>query len=187
MVGDTVDLFSQYQHLRKLQEDELKYGLTKLTIPKDVFERKILGMFNTEDEHELKVGERYNGKGNNYMNNYNEEYDCSVDFLFDNKKWNGNNISSMKSSYIINTILMLERKASMYKTNYEMWIIDNTDNTSMKVPRDKLSDIMATNALDWIISTPIFVALMEEIQNRGLMGFLNIVRERRKDDYNDKQ
>ena len=93
----------------------------------------------------------------------------------------------MKSSYIINTILMLERKASMYKTNYEMWIIDNTDNTSMKVPRDKLSDIMATSALDWIISTPIFVALMEEIQNRGLMGFLNIVRERRKDDYNDKQ
>ena len=86
----------------------------------------------------------------------------------------------MKSSYIINTVLMLERKAITYKANYVMWIVDNQKTDNMKVPRDDAKEIMKMNALDWMCSTPVFSALMDELKARDLVSVLDMVREDRK-------
>ena len=158
--------------------------LDKVIMPKEEYERKILGIFNTDDKWEFKVGGRHNGRRCINMammrSDYNEEYDDSVDFLFDKERWNGNKISNMKSSYIINTILMLERKAITYKANYVMWIVDNLKTDNMKVPKDDAKTIMKMNALDWICSTPVFSALMDELKARDLVSVLDMVREDRK-------
>lgn len=179
-----MNLFHQYELLRTQFENQIRNSITKAVIPKDVFERQILGLYNTDEKWEFKTGGRHNGRRCDIMAmirpEYNDEYDDSVDFLFETEKWNGSRISNMKSSYIINTVLMLERKASMYKTNYVMWIIDNTNNDNMKVPKDSAKDIMKMNALDWICSTPVFGALMDELENRDLVNVLDMVREDRK-------
>lgn len=171
------NLYQQWQEYNGLL-------LNKTIMPKYEYERKILGIFNTDDKWEFKVGGRHNGRRCSNMamirSDYNEEYDDSVDFLFDNERWNGNKISNMKSSYIINTVLMLERKASMYKANYIMWIIDNMKSDNMKVPKDDAKTIMKMNALDWICSTPVFSALMDELKARDLVSVLDMVREDRK-------
>lgn len=171
------NLFEQWREYNGILSD-------KTIIPKEEYERKILGIFNTDDKFEVKVGGRHNGRRCDIMammrSDYNDEYDDSVDFLFETEKWNGSRISNMKSSYIINTVLMLERKASMYKANYVMWIIDNMKSDNMKVPKDNAKDIMKMNALDWICSTPVFGALMDELKNRDLVSVLDMVRKDRK-------
>ena len=50
-----------------------------------------------------------------------------VTMLFETEYWNGNKIENMKSSHIVNTLLMLRRNAKDYKRQYEYFLIDNQD------------------------------------------------------------
>lgn len=100
-------------------------------------------------------------------------------FLFDTEEWYKQKIKDMTSSHIINTLLMLRRRAKEYKLNYELFVIDNMNNTLL-VPRDNIKKLSARSAEDWIIETPIYVALIEELEKRKLADYFDLVIERTK-------
>lgn len=111
----------------------------------------------------------------------NEHIDESKDihFLFDKQKWCDKRISDMTSSHIINTLLMLRRRANEFKLNYELFVIDNMNN-NLLVPKDDINRLAPRPANDWIIETPIYVALLEEIEKRKLDDYFDLVIERTK-------
>ena len=106
-----------------------------------------------------------------------EDRDRDIHFLFEIEKWNGIKIEKMANSHIINTLLMLRRRALEFKTNYELFVIDNMNNTLL-VPRDDINDLSKKDALSWIIETPIYLALLEELEYRGLEDYFDTVVSR---------
>lgn len=98
-------------------------------------------------------------------------------FLFETEEWNGSKIESMTSSHIINTLIMLQRRCNEFKTNYELFVIDNMDN-KLLVPKDNIETLAKKDAESWIIETPIYIALMEELEKRGLEKYFDIIMER---------
>lgn len=149
----------------------------KTVIRKEDYERHVLGIFNTDKE----VNNMSNICRNEY-GEYMEECDCK--FLFEKEKWNGTKIDAMTNSHIVNTLLMLERKANRYKTSYELFVIDNMNNT-MLIPRDSIDDLVGRKPIDWIVTTPIYVALLNELKNRNLEGYFRIVRTRFEEENKD--
>lgn len=106
--------------------------------------------------------------------------DRDIHFLFETEKWNGNKIENMQPSHIINTLLMLKRRATEFKLNYELFVIDNMNN-KLLVPKDNINDLAKRPAGDWIIETPIYIALLEELEKRKLEDYFDIVAERIKE------
>lgn len=108
---------------------------------------------------------------------YEDDRDRDIHFLYEDKKWNGNTIEKMANSHIINTLLMLRRRAGEFKLNYEMFVLDNMNN-KLLVPRDNINDLAKKDALSWIIETPIYLALLEELKSRKLDDYFDSVVER---------
>ena len=108
---------------------------------------------------------------------YDDGRDNDINFLFEEEKWNGSRIEKMASSHIINTLLMLRRRASEFKLNYELFVIDNMYN-NLLVPKDDITDLSKKDALSWIIETPIYLALLEELECRGLEDYFDMVISR---------
>lgn len=106
-----------------------------------------------------------------------EDRDRDIHFLFETEKWNGTKLSNMTSSHIINTLLMLQRRCNEFKLNYELFVIDNMNNTLL-VPKDNIDTLSKKDAESWIIETPIYIALMEELEKRGLEKYFDTVMER---------
>lgn len=102
---------------------------------------------------------------------------CNVKFLFEIEKWNGQLIEKMESSHIVNTILMLLRKSSKFKLDYELFIIDHT-NDKLLIPIDNIEDIAKMDNETWIKTTPIFLALTRELAKRRLLPYLDVVLDR---------
>lgn len=106
-----------------------------------------------------------------------EDRDRDIHFLFEDKKWNGSSIDKMTNSHIINTLLMLRRRALEFKQNYELFVIDNMDN-KLLIPRDNIKDLLKKDAESWIIETPIYIALLEELEKRKLADYYDVILER---------
>lgn len=106
-----------------------------------------------------------------------EDRDRDIHFLFEDKKWNGSSIDKMTNSHIINTLLMLQRRCNEFKLNYELFVIDNMNN-KLLVPKDNIETLAKRPAEDWIIETPIYIALMEELEKRGLEKYFDTVMDR---------
>ena len=108
---------------------------------------------------------------------YNDYEDRNITFLFETEKWNGDKVSKMDSSHIINTLLMLERKSNRYKTNYELFVIDHS-NDAMLVPKDNINDLVKMDSRDWIKTTPIYKALYAELESRNLTEYFETIKFR---------
>lgn len=106
-----------------------------------------------------------------------ESKNRDIHFLFDKEKWCGRKIEDMTSSHIINTLLMLRRRTNEFKLNYELFVIDNMNN-DLLVPKDDINKLAPRPANDWIIETPIYVALLEELEKRKLADYFDLVVER---------
>lgn len=106
-----------------------------------------------------------------------EDRNSDIHFLFETDQWNGSKIGDMTSSHIINTLLMLQRRCGEFKLNYELFVIDNMNNTLL-VPKDNIKDLAKKDAESWIIETPIYIALMEELEKRKLDDYFDTVMER---------
>lgn len=102
---------------------------------------------------------------------------CNVKFLFEIEKWNGQLIEKMQSSHIVNTILMLLRKSSKFKLDYELFVIDHT-NDKLLIPVDNIEDIAKMDSEAWIKTTPIFLALTRELAKRRLLPYLDVILDR---------
>lgn len=98
-------------------------------------------------------------------------------FLFNKEMWCNRKIEDMSSSHIINTLLMLKRRASEFKLNYELFVIDNMNN-DLLVPKDDINKLAPRPATDWVIETPIYTALLEELEKRKLADYFDLVVER---------
>lgn len=108
---------------------------------------------------------------------YNDYEDRNITFLFETEKWNGDKVSKMDSSHIINTLLMLERKSNRYKTNYELFVIDHSNDT-MLAPKDNINDLVKMDSRDWIKTTPIYKALYAELESRNLTEYFETIKFR---------
>lgn len=71
------------------------------------------------------------------------------------------------------------RRANESKLNYELFVIDNMNN-DLLVPKDDIKKLAPRPANDWVIETPIYLALMEELEKRGLADYFDLVIERTK-------
>lgn len=141
----------------------------KTIIPKEYYDRHILGIF--DDKEVNKVSEPY-------MNRYTrEDTDRDIHFLFETDTWNGNKIKDMTSSHIINSALMLLKRATEFKLNYELFVIDNTGN-KLLVPKDNIEDLAKLDDTTWVKTTPIFVAFTKELAERKLLSYFDIVLNR---------
>jgi len=101
-----------------------------------------------------------------------DKFDIST--LFETESWNYNKIKDMKSSHIINTLLMLRRNAEDYKRQYEYFLIDNRDG-KMLTTIDDIGRIAKREAQEWIVEVPVFKSLLEELKNRQLDGYYDIL------------
>lgn len=159
-------------NIKNIDVNSLYPGLLseKTIIPDEYYKTHILGMFEN-DEEVSKVSEPY-------MNRYNrEDTDRDIHFLFETNTWNGNKIKDMTSSHIINSALMLLKRATEFKLNYELFVIDNT-NGKLLVPKDNIEDLAKLDANTWIKTTPIFVAFTKELAERKLLSYFDIVLSR---------
>lgn len=113
-----------------------------------------------------------------YLNRYNRE-DTSKDihFLFETDNWNGTPIKEMTSSHIINTILMLLKRANEFKLKHELFVIDNM-NGKLLVPKDNIEDLAKLDAKEWIKNTPVMMAFIKELDARSLLSYFEIVSSR---------
>lgn len=100
-----------------------------------------------------------------------------IDFLFETNKWNGSKIENMTNSHIINSILMLRRRASEFKQNYEWFLLDN-QNHKLLTLKDDLSLVLNMDTMEWMENTPIYLSLINELEKRNVIKFLNVIIER---------
>lgn len=100
-----------------------------------------------------------------------------IHFLFEIDKWNNNDIKNMDTSHIINSALMLLRRANEYKLNYELFLIDHKDGKLLTTV-DDINDIAKMDAETWIKTTPVFIAFLKELGSRNLLSYFDIVLER---------
>ena len=113
-----------------------------------------------------------------YMNRYNrEDTDRDIHFLFETDNWNGKAIKDMTSSHIINSALMLLKRATEFKLNYELFVIDNSNN-KLLTPKDNIDELAKLDATTWVKTTPIYVAFMKELAVRKLLSYFEIVLTR---------
>lgn len=99
-----------------------------------------------------------------------------VTMLFETEYWNGNKIENMKSSHIVNTLLMLRRNAKDYKRQYEYFLIDHQDGKVLTTI-DDINKIAKRDVDDWIIETPVYIALLEELEERDLDKYYDLLVE----------
>ena len=100
--------------------------------------------------------------------------DTDIHFLFETEKWNNTLIKNMETSHIINSALMLLRRANEFKLNYELFLIDHKDGKLLKTV-DDINDIAKMNAEIWIKTTPIFTSFLKELSVRNLLTYFDIV------------
>lgn len=116
--------------------------------------------------------------GEPYLNRYvDETRDRDIHFLFETDNWNGRTIKDMSSSHIINSALMLIKRATEFKLNYELFVIDNS-NSKLLVPKDNIDELAKLDAITWVKTTPIFIAFTKELATRKLLSYFEIVLER---------
>lgn len=113
-----------------------------------------------------------------YLNRYTrEDTDRDIHFLFETDNWNGKSIKDMTSSHIINSALMLLKRANEFKLNYELFVIDNVDN-KLLVPKDNIEELAKLDAVTWVKTTPIYIAFIKELAIRKILPYFNIVLTR---------
>lgn len=146
------------------------------------YKRKVNGIFGTSDDTGIgglhipfkevkKVSEPY-------LNRYcDEARDRDIHFLFEIDNWNGRTIKEMSSSHIINSALMLLKRAKEFKLNYELFVIDNTDN-KLLIPKDNIDELAKLDAITWIKTTPVFIAFTKELATRKLLSYFEVVLDR---------
>ncbi len=122
------------------------------------------------------------------MNEYGEycEDNKDIHFLFETKTWNGTSISSMSSSHIINSALMLLRKSTNFKLNYELFVIDHSNDNLLR-PVDNIEELANMDAKTWIKTTPIFIAFLKELGTRKLLSYFEIVLDRTEKEMNEEK
>ena len=103
--------------------------------------------------------------------------DTDIHFLFETEKWNGTLVKDMETSHIINSALMLLRRANEFKLNYELFLIDHKDGKLLKTV-DDINEIAKMDAETWVKTTPIFVAFLKELSVRNLLSYFDIVLDR---------
>lgn len=122
--------------------------------------------------------EEVNKMAEPYLNRYCDGgRDKDIHFLFETDNWNGTLVKDMTSSHIINSALMLLKRATEFKLNYELFVIDNTTN-KLLVPKDNIEELAKLDATTWIKTTPIFIAFTKELATRKLLSYFDIVLER---------
>lgn len=154
-----------WQDYDQLRRDILS---PKTVISIEDYERYVLGI-NKEKEVSYMASM--------CRNDYDMEENRDIHFLFEKEKCNCTKIENMESSHIINTLLMLNRRAMNYKLNYELFVIDHSKD-NLLVPKDNIYELAKINPSDWICTTPIYVSLVKELDSRGLLNYYNTVKER---------
>ena len=161
--------FEDYQ---KIQSGLLS---THTVLDWEHYQKYVEAIYDTDKKFEMKVGERGCGKMS-MMREYCED-NKDIHFLFDGNNWDERRIDKMTSSHIINTLLMLRRRANEFKLNYELFVIDHS-NDKLLVPKDNINDLAKKDSLDWMIETPVYIGLLEELEKRNLADYFDVVLER---------
>lgn len=153
----------------------------KRVMPYEEYKRIVNGIFGDPihgGAHTLLKPKEVNEMGEPYLNRYTrEDTDRDIHFLFEIDNWNGKSVKDMTSSHIINSALMLLKRATEFKLNYELFVLDNANN-KLLIPKDNIEELAKKDATEWIKTTPIFVAFVKELTVRKQLAYFNIVLER---------
>ena len=144
-----------------------------------LYRRQILGIFNTDDKFEMKVGGR--GCERMAMMRYNEDFENTDIHILYKTTWGGSKVSDLTSSHIINILLKLERDVLKNKTSFEMYLLDFKEDELVKAKYDLL-EIAKMSPKDWLESLPIWKELTKELESRNLKAYYDIVKARKENE-----
>lgn len=99
-------------------------------------------------------------------------------FLYEDN-WRTKDISSMDDGHLINTVMMLEKRAMEYKEQFEIYLLGTRRSHPVLEPKFDLMEIARMDEKTWLESTPIYKKLIEELNKRDLGEYLTIVKERK--------
>ena len=122
-----------------------------------------------------------------YINRYcGIEDSRNIHFLFETDNWNGKRIKNMTSLNIINSVLMLIKRATEFKLNYELFVIDHSNDKLLK-PITDIDTLVNMDTSVWIKTTPIFIAFTKELRIRGLLSYFDIILNRMETENNGEK
>lgn len=158
---------------------------TETVIDKSLYERHVLGMFNTDtNRHEFLVGGR--GCKRMTMMRYDSD-ECESPYFLYETTWRGKSVKDMDTDHLMNTVMMLKRRALEFKEQFEVYLISTKNSNPVMEPKYDLLEIARMETQNWLESTPMYKLLMEELKNRGLDEYLLIIEQRRKENNDGKK
>ncbi len=106
-----------------------------------------------------------------------------VDTLYDEERYEGEKIKKMNNSDLIKAVVDLRKNAKENKLKVEYYFLDNKKEikkykTLFQTKKDFLLDLAKTETMEWLGDLPLYDALVNEIVNRELGDYLDIVLER---------
>lgn len=165
-----------FQDYDQLQKDILS---AKTVISKEFYDRHVLGIFDTDkDRHEFLVGGRGCKRMAMMRNEYGEE--CESPYFLYEETWRGRKVKDMETDHLMNTVMMLKRRALEFKEQFEVYLISSKNSNPVMEPKYELLEIAKMDTQIWLESTPMYKQLMSELKERGLDEYLLIIEERRK-------
>ena len=99
-----------------------------------------------------------------------------IKFIYSDK-WNGYSLQEMTNSHLINSIMKLWKERYNWKNKMEVFVLDNTNNELLH-PVISLEELARISADDWIETTPLYQALLLEVEKRNLFNYYIIVKDR---------
>lgn len=105
-------------------------------------------------------------------------------YLFDDKKYRGDEISNLSDRRLLKATIELVDKVDFIKEDFEFDLLDNEKEVNkykslFKTKKNFMKELIEKNSMEWLKELPLYKALVNEIEKRNLTYYLTALLERR--------